>query len=122
MNADEIETELEEACATVERQAKRIAELEGNLAEEKDACLALAKQVAEATKLKESIQKNDYDIINKQRSTLKKLGKAKRARGKALVEERANSIWMMNATAGRLIDRLAADRLARAQLRQEGKL
>ena len=40
----------------------------------------------------------------------------------ALVDERANLIGVTNATAGKLIDCLEADKFAREQLRAEGKI
>jgi hypothetical protein len=112
----------------------RAQEAEKRVAELDEEGKALAEEVKKVTKLKEAIQKTDYDIMTKQRAALKilgkrsaeykadaikakhgydyarfvlgdyaarneklldalkKLGKAKRERGKALVDERAKYI------------------------------
>ena len=67
-----------------EEQAKRIAELE--------AALQIEKSAHEETKFSDAEKFcRDQATVTKQRAALKKLGQAKRERGKALVEERAKT-------------------------------
>jgi hypothetical protein len=105
----------------IDDQAKRIAELEGNQ------CYSGA--CSYAVNYEEDM--TTYRIrIDKQRAALKKLGQAKRARGKALVEERANRIAgqqsgdFVNVKGDHMYREVSPESCmveARQQLRQEGK-
>jgi len=80
----------------LERQAKRIAELQ-SLNEDlmvNGNSLRTRAQRSETRRMDLEEERNDLREKNgKQRAALKKLGKAKRERGKALVEERARRIY-----------------------------
>jgi hypothetical protein len=105
---------LYHALDEIDRQAKRIAELEGNLVTSGQNCQRQFEKFQLAR-----------EKSAKQRVALKKLGKAKRARGKALVEERANLIESGGETTRQRLLKEDEDDLydlARAQLHQEGKL
>ena len=60
-----------------------------------------------------------YQDNRKKHAALKKLGEMVRARGEALVEERAYKVGSMAAMSGRLMDCFEAEKIAREQLRAE---
>jgi flagellar motility protein MotE (MotC chaperone) len=102
---------LPAALDEIERQAKRIADLE--------AVLRVEKSNHDETKYSSSETFNrDQDTIAKQRAALKVLGKRFRERGKALVEERAKIFHQFGDIE---LDPPSEDdcRFARQQLRQE---
>lgn len=85
--------------------------------------VANAKRIAELEAgMKSGFTGYQYRIIEKQRAALKKLGQAKRARGKALVEERKLRMQLDASRFGMGIPEEIAIARAREQLRQEGKL
>ena len=99
---------------TIERQAKRIADLKAENENLREWGISNASDAA-----------HEKVKTEKQLAALKKLGQAKRARGKALVEERANLIEAGGEpTRRRLLKEDEEDLydLAREQLRREGKL
>ena len=99
------------ALDEIERQAKRIAELEAD------------RFVAERNR--QWVSEKFGAKIVRQRATLKKLGEKVRARGKALVEERANLIEAGGEPIRKRLsedDQKDLDDLAREQLRSEGKI
>lgn len=125
--ATDLQYQLDEQVDIVEKQAKRIAELEILL--------------DVARKDEEWVANKFGAKIDKQRAALKKLGQAKRERGKALVEERAKDGAKLPELCDIVHDELmcpALDgncehwegcprkdklrRIAREQLRREGKL
>ncbi|MCK9571640.1 hypothetical protein M0R72_22005 [Candidatus Pacearchaeota archaeon] len=104
------------ACRLVAKQiqneqAKRIAELEGDLSDYKKVARDLVKKAM---------------LADKQHAALKKLGQAKRARDKALIEERARRTSLVNfspETRSTNEYRTQPDRMkdvAREQLHREG--
>ena len=109
-------TYLPAALDEIERQAKRIAELQDDIKQ-------LSAMVADSDAVVIIRSKEDLAIIAKQRAALKKLGQAKRERGKALVEERVSEVYR-NRPHDHYDDMITgADYAeARKQLRQEGKL
>lgn len=85
-------TYLPAALDEIEQQAKCIAELQDDIKQ-------LSATVADSDAVVIIRSKEDLAIIAKQRAALKKLGQAKRERGKALVEERISgefSDWIEN--------------------------
>jgi len=108
------------ACRLVAKQiqneqAKRIAELEGDLSDYKKIARDLDRDLVKKAML-----------ADKQHAALKKLGQEKRARDKALIEERARRTSLVNfspETRSTNEYRTQPDRMkdvAREQLRQEG--
>jgi len=100
---------------TIDRLTKRIAELEGDLSDYKKVARDLDRDLVKKAML-----------ADKQHAALKKLGQAKRARDKALIEERARRTSLVNfspETRSTNEYRTQPDRMkdvAREQLRQEG--
>ena len=126
---------LSDALDEIERQAKRIAELQDDIKQ-------LSAMVADSDAVVIIRSKEDLAIIAKQRAALKKLGQAKRERGKALVEERAQrlhrehrslrcdhydspecvEVWQNFCDFAGCPHQKDFAKLAREQLRAEGKL
>lgn len=123
------------ALDEIERQAKRIAELDAEAQSYHDRKEEFAGRIAE---LKESLDDEKYENadalidICKLRTALKELGQAKRERGKALVEKEACLTYNTPDEDGHLpifdFDELSSDaqdllrERAREQLRREGLL
>lgn len=117
-------TALSLACDEVERLNHEVDVARNLAALAKDLVDDQAKRIAELEAgMKSGFVGYQYRIIAKQRAALKKLGQAKRERGKALVEERADIIAYGNGY--RLADfeiSKSRERLlneAREELRQE---
>jgi len=138
---DEAKTMLPAALDEIDRQANRISALEQKLltseCREREAMQRMAELEGNLSDYKKIARDLDFDLtkkakrVDKQCSALKKLGQDKRARGKALVEERAAKI--QDANSGDSVDSRGhymfhvADlgkcrEMARGQLHQEGKL
>jgi hypothetical protein len=104
---------LYHALDEIDRQAKRIAELEAE------------KQLPCMCKPFVDLRDSQRKIIDRQRAALKKLGQAKRARGKALVEERARLYCRSTGAQWGQVGNIFKEEyrlIAREQLCQEGKL
>ena len=114
-------TYLPAALDEIEQQAKCIAELQDDIKQ-------LSATVADSDAVVIIRSKEDLAIIAKQRAALKKLGQAKRERGKALVEERSQWNAICHDVGADPTDRYCTGEggdgylAAREQLRVEGKL
>jgi uncharacterized coiled-coil protein SlyX len=138
---DEAKTMLPAALDEIDRQANRISALEQKLltseCREREAMRRMAELEGNLSDYKKIARDLDFDLtkkakrVDKQCSALKKLGQDKRARGKALVEERAHRYlnlernedivaWELDEVSENEQKRLRYN--AREQLHQEGKL
>ena len=106
--------------AEIESLQRRLADGRQRIAELEEANLILDSQHKQVVEYNH-ILKEKNRLFGKQRAALKKLGKAKRERGKALVDERARAIENNPNRTIEWTHYNAATR-AREQLRVEGKL